>query len=297
MGPLLPGATLGWSLLLACGSTLSNDLFLDDADFAAALPSGEHLALSYPVPDQGVAEDPADLYTITVNTLGLGGAILDLTTGATAQVLAAPPTERGLDYRVWGPLPWDENPDWFLRVEMTRSSTGGTYAYAFAVAETSAGPWWEFLEGQHEVGEQEVALGEGTVWWRNLLGEGEVEIGYDLRETATISAEVRALDLGEGSIDQQWTWTEEVDGGGRLFQAQPADAVPALRGGSDEELTVESRWLSDGTGRADAWLSGGDLYGATVQLSQCWMATGAATWSWDNQGWTDQVGESGACGL
>ncbi|MCK6502531.1 hypothetical protein L6R53_03905 [Myxococcota bacterium] len=284
-------------LLSACGSTFSNDLFLDDADFAAALPSDQHLALSYPAPAEGVVEDPADLYAITVQTLSVGGAVLALATDATAQVLALPPSERGEDYRVWGPFPYEDNPDWFLRVELSRSSTGALYTYAFQVAETSAGPWAELLEGRHEVGEEQVALGEGAVWWRDPTGQGEVAITYDLRDTPTIGAVVTALDLGGGAIDQQWTWTEEADGGGRLSHSQPADAVPALHGAGDEALTVESRWLSDGTGRGDAWLSGGDLYAATVQLRQCWSSSGEATWSWDSEGWTEELGDSGACGL
>lgn len=295
----MPQAPAAGALLLltACGSTFSNDLFLDDADFAAALPGAEHLALSYPVPAEGMVEEPADLYALTVQTLTVGGAILALATDATAQVLALPPTERGEDYRVWGPFPYEENPDWFLRVEMSRSSTGATYSYAFQVAETSAGPWAELLEGRHEVGEDEVALGEGTVWWREPSGQGEVEITYDLRETPTIGAVVTAVDLGGGPLSQRWTWTAEADGGGRLSHSQPADAVPALHGSSDETLSLQSRWLGDGTGRGDAWLTGGDLYTTTVQLRQCWSSAGLATWSWDSEGWTEELGASEACGL
>lgn len=278
--------------LLACGGDLSNRVFDEDADFIAALPSSDQLALSYPQPE-AVADDPADLYVLNVEAIASAQGLLGGVTAATDEVVLLPPTERGEDYRVWGPTPFDGDPDLFLRVEMSRSSTGATYSYAFQLAETSAGPWWEYLVGTHVAGASEVALGSGTIDLAEGSWGGGAVLDYDLRERREIGV---TAEQG-GTVLVQWRWIEGEDGGASLDYAQPSDSVSGLLGKQDEELTSSSAWLGDGAGRGVARLTGGDLGKSTLELVQCWDETGATTWSWDSEGWTEELGSEADCPL
>lgn len=280
-------------LLLACGGDLTNRVFDEDAAFLAALPSSTQLTLSYPAPAGAVSDNPAELYALNVEAVGSGQALVAAVTAATDEVLTLPPTERGEDWRVWGPTPFDADPGLFLRVEMSRSATATTYAYAFQLAETSAGPWWEYVAGTHVVGEVEVALGSGSIDVAELGDGTSARLEYDLRD----GREIELAAWSGGASVLEWAWVEGADGGGSLDLLQPSDAIPALEGAASEELATTSAWLGTGAGRGVARLSGGDLRGATVELVQCWAADGGVLWSWDSAGWTEEVGSEAACGL
>ncbi|RME24710.1 MAG: hypothetical protein D6798_10570 [Deltaproteobacteria bacterium] len=280
-------------LLFACSGDLSNRIFREDAAFAEALPDGDQLALDLPAEVDEVGDEAAELYALTVATLAGGQQVLDGVTDLTDEVLATPPTERGDDYRVWGPVPSDDDPDLFLRVEMSRSSTGSTYTYALQVAETSAGPWWELLSGTHLAGSEDVALGTGSIELVDLASGDRIQVEYDLRALRTVSMErVDGDDAGLG-----WTWTERADGGGGLSYAQPADTFGSLSTVGATDLQVDSAWLPDGAGRGVARLSGGAYAGSDVELVQCWDRAGTVTWSWDSAGYTETVGDESACSL
>ncbi len=280
-------------LFLACSGDLSNQLFDEDAAFAAALPDADQLTLSSPGDPGSVSDAAAELFSLTVGTLAGGQQVLDGITSMTAEVLATPPTERGEDYRVWGPVPSDDNPDLFLRIEMSRSSTGSAYTYALQVAETSAGPWWELVSGTHLAGLDDVALGTGSIELLDLTTGDQLLVDYDLQ--ALRSVHMEQVDGGQPSL--QWTWSEHDDGGGGLSYDQPADAIGKLSSVGATDLSVETTWLPDGAGRGVARLSGGAYAGSDIELLQCWDTSGSATWSWDSIGYTEPLGDESACAL
>jgi hypothetical protein len=96
--------------------------------------------------------------------------------------------------------------------------------------------------------------------------KGTVDVKYDLAQ--------RHLDLAIMSTDAagkpaiaDYAYNESADGGGDMVFDVSGDAGggPLL-----ETLTLRSRWLGNGSGRADARVSGGDLGTLQATASECW---------------------------
>ncbi|MBK7759488.1 MAG: hypothetical protein IPI35_24450 [Deltaproteobacteria bacterium] len=119
--------------LTACGGDLSNAVFVEDAAFRAALPQ---LAVSLAWPGGEVTvEEPAtgaELLSLppTQDALVELAAALDLLQVTVSPALSLSPSERGEDYRVWGPYPFEEAPGSFIRLEMSRTRDRALYSVA-----------------------------------------------------------------------------------------------------------------------------------------------------------------------
>jgi hypothetical protein len=96
--------------------------------------------------------------------------------------------------------------------------------------------------------------------------KGSVDVRYDLTK--------RHLDLAIMSTDAQgnpaladYAYNQAADGGGDMtFDVSLNAGGTALL----ETLTLRSRWLGTGAGRADARIAGGDLGTIQVTASECW---------------------------
>jgi hypothetical protein len=119
---------------------------------------------------------------------------------------------------------------------------------------------------------------------------GTVDVHYDLA--------ARHLDLGIATTDDlgrpvtaDYAYNETADGGGDMVFNIEGDA-----GGTDlkEEITLRSRWLMDGRGRADARLAGGDLAdGATA--SECWSTAFRRVYYTDSVNFAPTEGQLSEC--
>lgn len=283
--------------LLACGAELSNEVFLEDADFLAALPSREVLVVGYPGSPgcEAVDDDDASLYALSLCAMEGTDDLLALVAATTEVVRNVAPTERDTDYRRWGPGAWDLVPGAYLTAEMTRSSTGAYYTWTFSVAEDEAGPWEVLLDGHHYGGAVEVAAGRGAFSWDveqqyrfdDQPGVGLVTVSYDRTADLELLLEAEEVAIGVGaspaSADWWYTATDEGDG---AFEYQSADSF-----GAGVVATVRTRFDVDGAGRGDAVVNGG----AEVNYVQCWGGDGALAWQWDAWGASEEVGSEGAC--
>jgi hypothetical protein len=98
--------------------------------------------------------------------------------------------------------------------------------------------------------------------------KGSVDVRYDLAK--------RHLDLTVMSTDDQgkpvsadYAYNQAADGGGDMtfdVSSDFAGSATTLK----ETLTLRSRWLATGAGRADARVGGGDFGTAQVTVSECW---------------------------
>jgi hypothetical protein len=61
-----------------------------------------------------------------------------------------------------------------------------------------------------------------------------------------------------------------------------------------EEVTLRSRWLASGAGRADARLRNGDLT-VEVTASECWSTTFGRTFYADSVNWQPSEGNVADC--
>ncbi len=273
--------------LIGCGASLSNEVFLEDADFLAALPGREQLAATYPgSPGCGaIGDDVASLYTLTVCSLEGTDNLLAQTTATTDVVRAVAPTERDTDYRRWGPGAWDLAPGAWLLGEMSRSGTGAYYAWTFSVAESVDGPWEPLLDGYHYGGAEAISTGVGAFDWDvaqqyrfdDQPGEGVVTVTYDSSGDGEVLVEAQDVAFGFGAqpASADWWFGADPDGGGD-FEYRSSDTL-----GDDVDASIRARFDETGAGRADAVVNETFFEGAIVDFVQCWDATGALTWQWE----------------
>ena len=259
-------------LALGCYGNLSNDIFVEDARFYAALPSTDAFAFALPE-GGGTSETPSDWYTATVETMAATGGFLDTVVGGTAVVAQVPPSERGDDYRVWGPGAWDAYPGSYLQMEMSRTSDLALYTFAFQASPASSGPWTEFTSGTWQPESSTPWQGEMTFDYDRLasvtgeLEGGLVEARWDERGRRRVALDVDATIAGTEHRFQAGLLAED-DGSGRF------DFVEDYLVGEDREgepAIFASRWDATGAGRTDGLYAG-------LAFTACWAPDGSETW-------------------
>lgn len=290
-------------LLGACTGDISNDLFIEDATFRAALPDPAQLGVAWPValslPEE-IDPDPFLLRGL-LDSMAATRLWVELLSGAVQPALTGTPSARGDDYRVWGPYPYDAYPEYFLRVEMSRTSNASLYTFSVGVSNASSGPWREFFTGTRVADPTILSGWNGELVWdasrlsEEIPGqaEGRVSLRYATAEPRLVELEVVDWqEEGDTPSDSLTSFALTEDGGGRLEQVGDLD----LGGGeAREHAQAIGQWLASGEGRADAVFSAGDLDQLRPAPSQCWGADGAVVWQQDLTGTWPTVGEDSAC--
>ncbi len=270
-------------LTLACTGTLSNDPFTQDAVFLSALPPAELLQLSY----------PSDLEEADATLLGMGLSELDRAREMTSNmqsvtqvIQAVSPTERGEHHRVWGPGAWDAVPGAFLRVEMTRTSDGGTYLTTFQTAATSEGPWTEFFEGDASV-DPSLAPGQsgevqGSLHWDAEALNG-VAPGHD---TQSVRLDYQAIPEGPLALQiispLDLSFVQQPEGSGSVWLRTRMDIDDAQQGKANirEDVDLLLAWDETGAGRGELLATGGDMPWPEARVEECWSSSGVQQWIW-----------------
>ena len=120
--------------------------------------------------------------------------------------------------------------------------------------------------------------------------KGQVDVRYDLA--------ARHLDLGIMSTNDQgepvmadYAYNETLDGGGDMVFNIDGNA-----GGTAaiENITLRSRWQSNGMGRADARMAGGDLSTGAI-ASECWDGQFRRTYYTDSVNFAPTEGAVSGC--
>lgn len=284
--------------LTACGGDLSNAVFVEDAAFRAALPQLD-LSLAWPG-GEVIVEEPitgAELLALPPTQDGLQelSAALDLLQLTVSPALSLSPSERGEDYRVWGPYPFDEAPGSFIRLEMSRTRDRALYSVALQAAATSLGPWTEFSVGLwSEEPLDDDLIGElGWDWGAFGAATGVSAEGHFTLAWSEGGEHLR-LTLAEiGGLESATLNLALAEGGGALTTEARVDLDDA--GALSESLTLRSAWDSAGAGRGALRVSGGDLGLISNTAEHCWAADGALLWFSDEEGWGTTSGDELAC--
>ena len=95
---------------------------------------------------------------------------------------------------------------------------------------------------------------------------GQVTVTYDLA-ARHLDLEIVSTDELGNPVTADYAYNETKDGGGDMVFNVEGDAGG---GAAHEQITLRSRWLSDGAGRADARLVGGDVGSTGAIASECW---------------------------
>lgn len=298
------------ALLTACGDPWSNALFIQDAEFLAAIPSAENLSVSFPDSAQA---DPVTTFAL----LPLPGHAADLraqTAGVAANLNASlaellalgdyvrsdEPSARDDDLRTWGPGSLENGTRSLLLVDVLRSGVG-QYDWAFMVSESSAGPWDPFYQGTHYSG-LSVARGDGSFEadigsLAAALGEdrtGLVSASYDLREGTFLELELQ--DYRQAATDQPLNahYLYEVAATGAADFQYGLEAE--LSGGEAlERVAVRTRWKPSTAMRADSRMYSGDLGNDELTISQCWDEMGELVYQQDSWDLLELIGNASDC--
>lgn len=227
---------------------------------------------------RGVGE-PSDYYAITreftTNTNAGIGAVLQLVEA----IASYPPTWSDADSIVrWGP--WLDQATATYGQMWVQRLDDGAYDWAIEVRPEQAAEdaWTGVLAGHVDAGATEQV---SSGWFAmDLTAISSVESGtttgelgcvYAIEEDSVV-ATIGFGDVSEGGAlpaDGAYHY-EQTRGAGGLMDLAVEGDIAEPPNGSAETLIIRSRWLDDGQGRADAYVTGGDVGALVYTESDCW---------------------------
>jgi len=261
--------------LAGCGNYSNEDL-----EYMNAVPASEDISASIPRAIRPANE--AELARLTHDTTGLFNGALDFVR-ITDVIRSFPPTSRLPNGRIWGPVPMDEHPGWQWRLLVTRATeTPDRFDYSFDVQQVGSDPndWITFISGwfvavnglRKGMGHLVMLTDElrlaGFPIETNLKDEMLKELTVDYStETFPTSVTMKVTMYTQVSAQLFDTWFTIDIHYGALESGQGAIEFLATDS-SQNSISVISRWLPTGRGRADATVTGGAVDGQT--RTQCW---------------------------
>lgn len=290
--------TLFCAALAGCAAPVSNDIFLADLDFVAALPASDRLSMDLrDGDDDGGAESTEELdLRVLSQTMAddLGSVYADALTTVDL-VRQGPPAERGTNSRSWGPF--DVGVDGrIVNLDMARVGDR-TFTWSFAWSELDGSGERAFFGGEHFAGAT-VGAGDGSFRYdfgdaAELMGDaaaGDLEVEYDLRAGRELRVYLVGyqVDPDAAPLDLDAWFLEDGDERDFEFGTDEADAFEGL-----SSLQLRTRVLSQVGGRSDATVEG--LDGTEDDISQCWDSGGALIWQADTLGLVEPVGVETDC--
>lgn len=299
---------------LAATATLSLGLVAcvkqDDApqNIDHALPTADQVSIKLPETtartlDANAVGQLANWYVATrdVTRTFNGGSAWVLT--LIHAVVQQPPTSTSGNTVTWGPGSGALDPaEYKLDVQVLggdkyaytlsgRSKTQANAQFAVVIdgtADSSAGDGkgtGEFLI-DFDAGKRVNPVDSGNA-------KGSVDVRYDLAR--------RHLDLTVMSTDDQgkpvfadYAYNQAADGGGDMtfdVSSDFAGSATTLK----ETLTLRSRWIATGAGRADARVGGGDFGTAQITASECWSTMFGRVFYQDSLNLAPVEGAATAC--
>jgi len=282
------------STTLLAASALSLTVGCGRADpFVDALPSAADVEIKVPE-HQGQAlgtGERSELYNHTYNIsrgvnahIGAVFAIIDA-------IVHTPPSEEGEDYRVWGP----SEPRGLDRLSYRFSAQlaeEGVYTYQLEArdkGETSEDAFRTIWDGVARPTDDDAGTGELSFLLDN--NDNDCDVGT-IHLTYDVSAELRTVDVdfdgvantcnGEEARAQSYHYSEAADGSGDFMFSLLGNIHAAEEQKPElETMTINSRWLADGSGRGDVVLASSEIEadlamyapesGAThVEVTECW---------------------------
>jgi hypothetical protein len=228
-----------------------------------------------------------------------GGAVWVLT--LIHAIVQLPVTTVNGDTFTWGPGSKPLDPaDYKLDV---RALADGTYAYKLSGrSKTQANAQFEVvIDGTADprAGDDK-GTGEFTIDFDagkrvNPVDSGDakgsVAVNYDLAKHH-LDLTIMSTDAQGHPVDADYAYNEAADGGGDMTFDVNGDVGggPAL-----ETLTLRSRWLGNGAGRADARIAGGDLGKVQATASECWDVMFKRVFYTDSVSFAPTEGAQTAC--
>ena len=121
--------------------------------------------------------------------------------------------------------------------------------------------------------------------------KGSVDVKYDLAQR-NLDLTIMSTDATGQPVSADYAYNQATDGGGDMvFDVNSnIDSKPA-----NETVTLRSRWLGNGAGRADARIAGGDLGSFQATASECWNTMFGRVFYTDSGNFAPTEGAEAAC--
>ena len=267
------------ALAAGCGNYSNEDL-----EFMNAMPATEELSAEIPARSALTVGNEAELAKQTHNVVKVFNGLMFEMLGLVDLIRSFPPSERGPNMRSWGPVREDKPSQrawqWRFVVERTAPKTFAYELLLSRIAEPNTE--WPLLTGEFTSAEgARRGVGSFTMATDTLRAQGfpfddgglkirSIDVEYATAELP-IMVHMELLTYPDPADTSMWVTTmydygAQENGQGALrfsISGNLDPATPAI-----ETLTVTSRWLPTGEGRAEARIELGDGIGATE--TQCW---------------------------
>jgi len=268
----------------------------------AALPTAEMLTVHYPglntaeqvslarsteaeaSCDAASEEDSAAFYQQGCKVASFVNGVVNDVLGMVANITAHQPSQATDGGWMWGPAQAD---DGATQVFFMRQNGEGGYEYALqglppdagedtALITMIAGEIFEGNSATDNVGDFKISYDNIATVHPSQEAGGRAYYVYDRLDTQTgVEAQMEDLLTGDGQVHNiKVDYDVNSDNSGTLRYGvtddiyQPEDAPEDTT--AQELGKVNTRWLSNGAGRSDVTVTGGDLGEATAYRTQCW---------------------------
>ncbi|MEJ7602508.1 MAG: hypothetical protein WKG01_31740 [Kofleriaceae bacterium] len=291
-------------LALAAASTLTACVHKDDppTELARAIPQPEQIAINLPANanDALALGQLADYYVATRGvtlTFNAGSAWV---LGLIHAIVQYPVTSVDGNVYTWGPWSGALDPATY-KLDVTDVGDG-TYDYVLS-GRSKTQPTAQFeviIDGFADPRDGELqGNGQFTIDFDagkrvNPFDPGDargiVGVTYDLG-ARHLDLDIRTTNDAGQPVIAAYAYDEAADGSGDMVFDVEGDAggTPA-----DEQITLRSRWLATGAGRADARLTGGDV-GPGATASECWDTSFRRVFYTDSVDFEPTEGDVGSC--
>jgi hypothetical protein len=293
-------------LLLACGGGA-----VESEDYGEEiLPTESQLAINFPA--SGATDRSADVggyapwYVATRTVTESVNGVIRFVLGSVSWVVTTQrPTWVDDEHTraMWGPYQdsgldpvstgiWVERQaDGGFHWAVFQVPNGGTLeddAVAIVAGEVDAGSTRSEASGTFAVDFDAAADLDPAV---GTVGGFGVEYAYDAEGVAALVG-MQSYGQRNGELhDAAYSYEEDYTGAGTMDLAWLEDVNG---GGTDEVITLRSRWQADGQGRGDAEVLGGDL-AVDVTANNCWGADFETVYWTDTIGMYDEEGAESSC--
>jgi hypothetical protein len=287
----LPLLALVVATVGACGNYSNEDL-----EFMNAVPARQDLIASIKTGPL-LTTNEAELAKDTHNVVAIFNGALDFLKIADV-IRAFPPTSRIPDGRIWGPAPDSNHPGWQWRFVMTRDpGVADQFDYSFDERMIGGdGRWHPLLSGWFLAtgGGARRGMGHFTLQTDDARMAGfPFDFGADGSLTKTLDIQYSTADypisvvmqlvLYPNARDQaDYTTTSMIDYTYEALESGQGGMQFKATDSTGKSISVVSRWLANGQGRADATYTD-PANGFTSTWNECWDTSFVSVY--DNKPW------------
>jgi len=273
-------------ILIATATLASGCFLVPGNDLAEVLPD-ERISINMPMASDLTKDDTREWSTfylwtaeVTEDVNWMTGTVLYWVDTITTQY---PPGYVNAEQNeaVWGP--WDDGPldptETQLRVHHDLETDGYTWGFEQWPKDAGFEDATAVIDGEVDPGAtRDVSTGRFVVDFTSINTldptegtTGEFAVEYDIGLEG-VSGTAMFTDFGPTHFDAAYRYDQSFGGQGSMDLMLDADLDPATGTGLDEQLIMHSRWMPDGSGRADVLVSGGDLGDAVGYATECWSS-------------------------